>query len=50
MIQFDEHMFQRGWFNHQPDDHAEHPMELIFAEHEEREFYMCPSTICSRVL
>ena len=19
MIQFDEHIFQRGWFNHQPD-------------------------------
>jgi len=20
MIQFDEHIFQMGWFNHQPDD------------------------------
>jgi len=22
MIQFDEHMFQIGWFNHQPEQHS----------------------------
>ena len=21
MIHFDEHIFQRGWFNHQPENH-----------------------------
>ena len=22
MIQFDEHIFQMGWFNHQPENHV----------------------------
>ena len=26
MIRFDEHIFQMGWFNHQPDSNGKWPM------------------------